>query len=135
MNKEQKEKAKNRAIKKADFIKRYSETFAIKKPWTFVIFSGGNEIRERVNIHVKIVEYLLKNKGIEKRIKDISCALKEEFEAHPAFFKNLSMTPPPLSPVGSGIIKNKSKQKFYIDDPEKAKIWLKFMEELIQRDW
>lgn len=131
MNKLEIEAAKIRAEKKADFIKRYNEAFRIKEPWTFILFDACNESRNTAKMRAAVVKYLLENNSGEK-IENILPKLGKNIIDHLyAIINNRS----PLSPVGIGIMKKKSNHIYFIPDKEKALLWLKFMDELIQRNW
>lgn len=131
MNKAQKKQAKIRAKKKDDFIKRYNAAFGITEWWTFILFDEGNESRNTARMRAAVVKYLLENNSGE-RIENILSKLGENILDHlQAIINNRS----PLSPTRIGIMEKKSSHIYYVSNKEKADIWLKFMDELIKRDW
>lgn len=132
VNKLEKEAAKIRAEKKADFIKRYSEAFSITDYWTFSLFDTCEESKSTVKMRVMVVEYLLKNTDKEIKMQDILFQLGQTFRYHLGIMIDGRS---PLSPVGAGVIKNKPGFGYFITDKEKAELWLKFMNELIKRNW
>jgi hypothetical protein len=130
--KETKEKARVRAEKKADFIERYNRALGLEGWWTFSVFDNMDESKDTARIRVVLVKYLLNNRGNEIKMKDILHELNIPYDYS---LCKLTDSRSKLSPIGAGIIKNKPRCGYYIVDTKKANIWLKFMKELIERDW